>query len=230
MNTLVVDAETVREFLEKSEPFFEASMLADWNARLRRRSDLIGVLRADPQTADTDAWFEPLRVTRRMAGPERERALHLMRPLVPLLAAGDTEGVLACCEACRQTDPWLLYWSTFWLHLGEPALRPWWSRWMYDPVNKTGAFPLVVDNPLAIGETVPDIYGQMVHATSFLGAVLDSMHRLSAIDEEFRPAVMFALVYAVYLFTMASWKLTTEFTQVLPSFPRVVRTLLAINR
>jgi hypothetical protein len=129
-----------------------------------------------------------------------------------------------------QAPPWLWEWATFWLAAFWPEDFVWWSRWMFLPQTRTGAVALVLTDPEALTGQDSQLYQLIVQAGRFTDQVMESQHRLSAVEPPYRHLVGLAMVYAVYLFTMTSWRLTEEFTHVLPSFPKVVTSLLGIQR
>lgn len=230
-SSVVVDAETLSEFLDKSEPFVSYEILKQWNLRLQEQRSWLNWLVEDVrEEAVQTALLAPLRVTRKLEGLKREAALSAMAALIPAIREQNTERLISQFKLYQDDMPWITNWGTLFLHLTDPVRYPWWPRWMYDVPQKTGALALVVDNPQGLADDPAIVYAQLQHASNFVEAVLSSIRRLEGLDETFRPTVLFGMVYAVYMYTMSAWKLTDEFTQVFPPFPKVVETLLLIHR
>jgi len=224
MATTVIDAEALKEFLDKAD--LPADYLARLSQELAERHEAARL----PLSDWAQLWHRAP-VVRRISEPERQRWEPRLTTVLPALWQGHVGALWDLLDPNETTPAWLADWGTYWAHLAHPQL-PWWARWVYRPDSRTGALLLVVDdverfNPDLAG---PVLYQRIREAVSFLGAVLDSTHQLDAVEEMFRPMVALAIVYAVYMFTMASWKMTEEFTQVLPSFPSVVRILLGLTR
>lgn len=219
----VVDAEVLAEFLDKAQPYFDQASVLSLDQRLRARRAL--AQKGPPEFPDLIART-PLA---RRAGRElSDDTAHLLQSLTPAIWAGDVNHVFQRLEG--REPPWAVEWATFWLHLVHPDV-PWWARWVYQPETHTGALPLLLTDPEVLRVPAPAMcYGVMTEGTRFLDAVLASTRRWPDVDSESATWVTLASVYAVYMFTMAAWKLTTEFTQVLPPFQRVVENLLGLRR
>lgn len=223
MSVPLIDAEALREFMDKAMPLLPPVYLQGVARVLERRSD--DALRVN---FEGDAvWSTP--ATRRLPEAERSHWQDSAETIWPLILEGDAQGVLDRTEG---TAPeWLRDWATFWMHARDPETYPWWARWVYRPIDRTGALLLVLDDPDALaGLGDVTCYSRMRESELFLGEVLQSTRRLPGIPAPHVPTVALAAIYGVYMFTMASWRMTSEFTQALPPFPNVVRTLLGINR
>lgn len=221
---LLIDAEALAEFLDKAEPFLPGQLQSSYGRALRHRTDSLG--RGIP---DAMLWRLPPATRRRpqeasrAAGERAERILAAAR-------TGDAAGVLGMVEDWSDRPPWAVDWATFWLHSHWPERCPWWARWVYRPGERTGALLLVLsDAEGGLGTNLRETYSAIGQAEEFLGAVLASTRRLRHVEEAFRPTLALAAIYAVYMFTMASWRMTEEFTQVLPRFEVVVAKLLGID-
>ncbi len=223
MSTLVIDAEAVAEFLDKSEPLVSDAEICHWNDVLVQRP------------AKAEGLLEDERASRLVVpGTARlnEENLSLWATqrarLIPAILSDPQEAIRLLSG--ESAPPWLWEWATFWLSARWPEDFVWWSRWMFLPQARTGAVALVLSDPDCLVQDSGQLYQQIVQAGHFTDQVVASLHRLTAVDPPYRHLVGLAMVYAVYLFTMTSWKLTEEFTHVLPPFPRVVTSLLAIQR
>ena len=224
--TPLIDAEVLREFFEKAEPFLTPEYLARLSADLERRRVLV-----DSHFPGWPELWERSFATKRLTREDREIWEPRLQPLLPLLQTGQVNPALDLLAQMPERPKWAVDWATFWAHAGNPEVA-WWARWVYTPASETGALLLLLDNPTVL-QGAPDLsstYQRVSDAVRFLSAVLDSTRQLDAVDAPYRPMATLAVVYTVYMFTMSSWKLTEEFTQVLPPFPVVVRMLLGLNR
>ncbi|MCY0885785.1 MAG: hypothetical protein OWV35_07875, partial [Firmicutes bacterium] len=77
---------------------------------------------------------------------------------------------------------------------------------------------------------LPEAYRLVQAGTAFVGEVLAATRRLRQVGEPYRPLLALAAVYGVYLFTMTAWKMSQEFTTLLPPFPAVLKTMLGLTR
>lgn len=225
MNVPVVDAEVVREFMDKAEPFMDEGFVSSLSASLQKRTQQVSGL----EVPWTHRWiWSP--VSRRVTGTDRDRYQGVLETVWPEIVAGQVDQVIQRIEAWGDRPPWVMDWVTFWLHVHHPTWC-WWARWVYQPENRTGAVTLILEDPAAWNPvSLEESYRQINEIGRFLEAVLSSTRRLSQVDDLYRPMVGLASVYAVYMFTMAAWKMTDEFTRVMPPFPVVVKTLLGLTR
>ncbi|MDA8205449.1 MAG: hypothetical protein M0Z36_05220 [Thermaerobacter sp.] len=226
-NTPLIDAEVLREFLNKAEPFLTEEYLCRLSSDLELRRRCV----AERYPDWPDLW-NLVSATKRLAAEERAAWQPQLSPMRPLLKQADVHAVLAGLEEMSDPRPkWLVDWATFWAHAANPEVV-WWARWVYAPTAETGALLLLLDNPTVLqgARDLTAQYRRVSDAVRFLKAVLESTRSLDTVAAEYRPVVTLAVVYTVYMFTMASWKLTEEFTQVLPPFPTVVRMVLGLNR
>lgn len=223
MSALVIDAEAVSEFLDKAEPLVGENDIGRWNQVLALRARTVpDVLRDDrrcllavPATARLGE--EARRIWDGCKGPLREDILWHPHDAIAELAS-------------MAAPPWLWDWATFWLGAVWPGDFVWWPRWMFLPQSQTGAVALVLADPACLVVDTRQLYTQIGQAARFTEQVMESLHRIPQVEPPYRHLVALAMVYTVYLFTMTSWRLTEEFTHVLPPFPKVVTSLLGIRR
>ena len=227
MSAPVVDAVALGEFLGRSESALEPGQLARISGKLGERARWA---RAGGAWGDWNVLFSLAPATRRLPAEERAGWQERLSPVAPLLAAGDAAGALDEILSWQDRPDWLIDWTTFWLHLAAPE-HPWWARWIYAAQPNTGAMPLLLTEPggLTAGD-VRGIYEQLAEGWQFLGSVLVSLRRLLEVEEPERPLVALSLVYGTYLYTLASWRLSEEFTAVLGPVAQVLEGLLGIRR
>ncbi|PSR21210.1 MAG: hypothetical protein C7B45_11750 [Sulfobacillus acidophilus] len=225
MNTPLIDGEVLREFFGKADIFLTAEFLSKLSGDLEQRTH-----RVRQEFPSWPQLWDLAPATRRLSEVERTAWLPHLDAVLPAVQAGDLITVLGVTDNILNRPKWLVDWLTFWIHVANPRVA-WWARWVYGATTDTGALLLVLDNPSVLHQPgVSQTYQAVQAAFEYLATLLDSTQALRPLASVYRAPVMLAVVYTVYMFTMASWKLTEEFTQVLPPFPVVVRTLLGVNR
>jgi hypothetical protein len=116
------------------------------------------------------------------------------------------------------------------LHFSDPDRYWLWSRWMWDPVTRTGALPLVMVEEFDFeGVDAGAVYLRVGAATAAVIAVADELgfHRMRA--NPFVVDVYLAAIYGIYLYTVLRLRMTQEFTRVMPELPDLVRRLLGVR-
>ena len=117
------------------------------------------------------------------------------------------------------------------LHHLDPE-RGWlWARWMWDPVTRTGALPLVMSEGFDLGG--PDGGAIYLRVGAALGAVVEVADELGFGRMRANPFVVdvyLAAIYGVYLYTVTRLRMTQEFNRVIPQLPDLVRRLLGVYR
>lgn len=226
MSTPVVDAEALKEFFEKAVPQFPSGFLATVSKRLEERTRVVRT----QQLAWPQLW-DLAPVSRRIHSNERKIWEPRLEPLMAAIEFGHVGELFGELERWPDRPQWLVDWATYWLHLGHPE-HLWWARWVYRADNRTGSLLLILDDPeqMVADDSLSQQYQKISDAVRFLESVLSLTHPLDDVEDVYRTQVALATVYAVYMFTMAAWKMTEEFTQVLPSFPVVIKNLLGVTR
>jgi hypothetical protein len=117
------------------------------------------------------------------------------------------------------------------LHFADPE-RAWlWSRWMWDPVAKTGALPLVMIEDFDF--SAADSGGTYLRVGAAVSAVLATADELGFRKMRSSPFVVdvyLAAIYAVYLYTVLRIRMTQEFTRIVPPHGELIRRLLGVHR
>ncbi len=223
MKPPVIDAEALAEFLDKAQSFVSPQDYLHWNHMLEQRAQ--GIRWA---LHDEAGCRQVVPATARIR-PEQHPIWNQIHSSILRDVEQQPSRVVEIL-AQNEAPPWMWEWGTFWLAHLHPENYVWWTRWMYRSDTQTGAVALIVTDPSCLNEEPSVLYLRIVQASRFTEQVLDGWHRLSAVNPSFRHLVALSITYAVYLYTMTSWRFTKEFTQVLPSFPQVVSRLLGIPR
>ena len=116
------------------------------------------------------------------------------------------------------------------LHFASPGQYWLWTRWLWNPVTKTGALPLVIteDIDLTEGTSRGEVYLTIGRATAFVDETGKAAGFTGAGPGLFGTDVYLAAVYAVYMYTVLRMRMTNEFNRLLPPLPALVRRLLGV--
>lgn len=233
----VIDAETLSEFLGKAEPLLMEALIDSFVARLDRRIESAEAVFARVRQGTNkhlEGFWNMVPATKKLTQEERETHDDLAWSLLKPAIDRDAAAVFQVLDNLTDRPKWAIEWATFWLYLASPNQFPWWPRWLYNSETQTGALLLVLADPTAFSandttEMGLETYRKINGVANQLAAVIEATRRMTRIPEQHRVLLCFSWVYAVYMFTMASWRMTSEFTQILPPFPKVVEGLLGIK-
>lgn len=115
------------------------------------------------------------------------------------------------------------------LHFTFPDRYWLWSRWMWDPKNKTGAIPLVTTEGFDLeGEKLSDIYLKVGKGVAFVHSVAESAEFQFINRSLFGTDVYLSCVYIIYSYTILQLKMTKEFNEVMPGMTEFSRRLLGV--
>lgn len=233
----IVDTPSALEFMRDALEKISEEELTALVAELRMKSQHIRH-RLAPATLpafEEVAWHSLLRsifstrrrvaeiVTQVDAVAFREAVGTLLHGQEPLAARFDT-----FCERlepldlsirCDLAGECLHYWDAdhYWL----------WTRWIWDPLHRTGALPLVTIQEYDLhGETPGLTYVKVGEAMAFLNSVGEAAGFQRGGRGLLGTDVYLACVYVVYLYTVTRMRMTKEFTKVMPRFPELIRRLL----
>ncbi len=117
------------------------------------------------------------------------------------------------------------------LHFLQPGRYWLWTRWMWDPTAETGALALVTteETDLGLGASPGETYLAVGQAVAFVTETGKAAGFTDLGNGLFGTDVFLAAVYAVYLQTVLSMRMTQEFTKMLPDLPELVRRLLGVH-
>lgn len=117
------------------------------------------------------------------------------------------------------------------LHFLDPGRYWLWTRWMWDPTAETGALALVTTEgtDLGLGSSPGETYLAVGRAVAFVHETGKSAGFTDLGAGLFGTDVFLAAVYAVYLQTVLSMRMTQEFTKMLPDLPELVRRVLGVH-
>lgn len=118
------------------------------------------------------------------------------------------------------------------LHFTQPERYWLWSRWIWNPVSRTGALPLVVSEEFDL--EVDDGPGATYERVGMAMTCVDGSPEAAS----FRPEgggrlgsdVFLVAVYGVYMSTVLGLKMSQEFNAIVPPIPQLARRLLGTHR
>jgi len=115
------------------------------------------------------------------------------------------------------------------LHFTFPEKYWLWSRWMWDPKNKTGAIPLVTSEEFDLqGDNLSEIYIKVGKGVAFVHSVSESADFQFINRTLFGTDVYLSCVYIIYAYTILQLKMTKEFNEVMPGLTEFSRRLLGV--
>ena len=117
------------------------------------------------------------------------------------------------------------------LHFSDPDRYWLWTQWMWDPINETGALPLIVTEEVdLIADDMAETYRRVGIAVAFISEVGEAAEFRERGHGILDTDVFLASVYAIYLYTTLRMRMTQEFNQVVPSLDELLRRLLGVHR
>ncbi|GBE25380.1 hypothetical protein BMS3Bbin02_01665 [bacterium BMS3Bbin02] len=117
------------------------------------------------------------------------------------------------------------------LHFTDPDRYWLWTRWMWNPLTKTGALPLVVMEEVDLdGGSIAETYRRIGIAMAFLDGVGEAAGFRTEGHGVFGTDVFLASVYSVYMYTTLRMRMTQEFNRIVPELGDLVRRLHGVNR
>ncbi len=136
----------------------------------------------------------------------------------------------AFCDALGELDTPLKYdIAGELLHFTFPDKYWLWSRWMWDPKNKTGAIPLVTSEDFDLeGEHLGEVYMKVGKAVAFVHSVAEMADFQFIHRSLFGTDVYLSCVYIIYSYTVLQMKMTKEFNEVMPGLTEFSRRLLGV--
>jgi hypothetical protein len=115
------------------------------------------------------------------------------------------------------------------LHFSFPDKYWLWSRWMWDPKNKTGAIPLVTSEEFDLqGNRISETYMKVGKGVAFVHSVAESAEFQFINRSLFGTDVYLSCVYIIYAYTVLQIKMTKEFNEVMPGLTEFSRRLLGV--
>jgi hypothetical protein len=115
------------------------------------------------------------------------------------------------------------------LHFSFPEKYWLWSRWMWDPKNKTGAIPLVTSEGFDLdGKKMSETYMKVGKGVAFVHSVAESAEFQFINRSLFGTDVYLSCVYIIYAYTILQMKMTKEFNEVMPGLTEFSRRLLGV--
>ncbi|MDH5382104.1 MAG: hypothetical protein OEW75_14705 [Cyclobacteriaceae bacterium] len=115
------------------------------------------------------------------------------------------------------------------LHFTFPEKFWLWSRWLWDPKNKTGALPLLTTEGFDLESEIEGVmYMKVGKGVAFVHSVGEAGDFQFIGRSLFGTDVYMACVYVVYSYTVLKMRMTQEFNKVMPSLPEFSRRLLGV--
>ena len=116
------------------------------------------------------------------------------------------------------------------LHFTAPERYWLWTRWIWDPLTRTGALALLTadDVDLSAGTTRGAVYLAVGRAMAIVDETGRAARFIVAKSGPFGVDVLLAAVYGVYMHTVLEMRLTREFNRVIPPLPDLIRRLLGV--
>jgi len=123
------------------------------------------------------------------------------------------------------------------LHNIAPQEHWLWTRWLWDPTTGTGILPLLAGSTHnLLSDNFADGYARVgaVSALSLKLCAGTGLFSAALADDEqhspFTASAFLACAYSVYMYGATSWRLSREFTRLLPALPNMARKLLGLPR
>lgn len=237
----VVDTDAAQEFMSQALEMIAAPEMGAIAAELEKKSSRFQEALAPAALAKVDP--ERLRRLLRTIFATRRRAREILDAVgAAVLAAELSELVhgsggvaaridrfddaLAVVEPALRRDV-----AGEALHFSNPERHWLWTRWMWDPVIRTGALPLVTMQEFDLAApSAGATYMRIGQAIAFVNETGRAIGFTRFGSAAFGVDVYLACVYGVYLYTITRMRMTQEFNKVIPPLPQLVRRLLGVHR
>jgi hypothetical protein len=236
----LIDVESAREFMREALAKITLSELDAIADALEVRHARMRALLAGPRRRALDA--AALRPLLRSIFATRRRADAILDTVGPAALAGWIDELLgdAAPAAARLqafhdrlsgVAPTVRYDLASELLHGTDPERHWlWTRWIWDPVTRTGALPLVTAEPHDLDAgTAGETYLRVGRAIAFVHETGRAAGFTRIGDGRFGADVYLACVYGVYVYTTVRLRMTQEFNRVIPPLPELARRFLGVH-
>ena len=115
------------------------------------------------------------------------------------------------------------------LHYLNPNKYWLWNRWLWDPVAKTGALPLVTNEEFELsGNSYGEMYVNVGKAIAFVHSMVESAEFQFINRSLFGTDVYLSSVYVIYAYTVLKIKMTDEFNKVMPGLGEFCMRILGV--
>jgi len=115
------------------------------------------------------------------------------------------------------------------LHFTFPDKYWLWGRWMWDPVTKTGALPLVTTEEFDFeSSSMGEMYMKVGKGVAFVHAVAASAGFQFISRSLYGTDVFLTCVYVIYAYTVLRMRMTQEFNKIMPGLTEFSRRILGI--
>lgn len=234
----VVDTLTAENFLAEALEKVPAEELRAVGADLHRRSEATRRLLGDDPARMSRAELRSLLrwgfSTRRHANEiiDSVGEAELAAALADLVGSADDPGsrILRFDEVVGTEGPGRFDLAPEVLHFSAPERHWMWTRWIWDPDADTGALRLVtLDEVELVGADRAETYRLVGRALAFVEETGKARGFTALGEGLYGTNVFLASVYAVYLHTVLSMRMTREFTRLAPEVGELVRRLLGVH-
>ncbi|MEE9371890.1 MAG: hypothetical protein V3V00_02455 [Saprospiraceae bacterium] len=117
------------------------------------------------------------------------------------------------------------------LHFTKPNKYWLWTRWIWDPKNKTGSLSLVTTEDFDMNaDSVGESYMKVGKATAFVHHTGEAAGFQNISRTLFGTDVYLCCVYVIYTYTVLRMRMTQEFNKVIPGLPEFSRRLLGVQK
>ncbi len=235
----LIDMEAAKEFMKETLAKVEKENLTDIANSLVEKSALFQQVLAQERLnelsqEELDQVLQRIfSIRRKLPEVYGHISFHKLRSAIfhLLYSAGKPDfRFQAFCDALGELDTPLKYDITGeLLHFTFPNKYWLWSRWMWDPKNKTGALPLVTSEDFDLqGETLGEVYMKVGKAVAFVHSVAEMAEFQFIHRSLFGTDVYLSCVYIIYSYTVLQMKMTKEFNEVMPGLTEFSRRLLGV--
>ncbi len=235
----LIDMEAAREFMRETLVKVERQNLVDIARSLEEKSALFrDYLAADKLPGLSKEEFTRVldrifAIRRKLPELYEHISFEQLREAVYELLYGKQEPHLrfqAFCERLGELPEPLKYdVAGEFLHFTFPEKYWLWSRWMWDPKNKTGALPLVTTEDFDLaGNHLGEVYLKVGKAVAFVHSVAEPAEFQFIHRSLFGTDVYLSCVYIIYSYTILQMKMTKEFNEVMPGITEFSRRLLGV--
>jgi len=118
------------------------------------------------------------------------------------------------------------------LHFSNPLKYHLWGKWMWDPKEKTGGIPLMVNEDFHLDDMTYGqqylIIGKVIHQVDKIAHEIGIREPGNPKTSDFEVDIFICAIFAVYMYTVTRMRMTKEFNTILPSMIELTERLLGV--